>query len=99
MPLEAAATRWAYAGDGTPLRYRVWTQTDLRWVDEDGRWPGRQCLVRVETMRAADANQPLGQQRSYTNSRALAPPQADRAVRGYWVLGTGPLKMPWHLAP
>jgi predicted transposase YbfD/YdcC len=86
LPIEQAATRWAYAGDGTPVRYRVWTQADRRWVDEDGRWPGLHTLVRVETMRPDDQGQPLVQQRYYISSRALTPPQADAAVRGHWAI-------------
>lgn len=63
LPAAQAHTRWAYAGDGIPVRYRVWTQPDLRWVDEDGRWPGLQTLVRVETSRQPDGNQPVVNQR------------------------------------
>lgn len=63
LPAAQAHTRWAYAADRTPVRYRVWAQTDLRWVDEDGRWPGLQTLVRVETSRQPDGNQPVVNQR------------------------------------
>ena len=94
LPVEQATTRWAYAGDGTPLRYRVWTHTDLQWVDENGRWPGLQTLVRVETRRYPDESQPVVQQRYYISSRALKPAQADAAVRGHWAIENA---LHWHL--
>jgi hypothetical protein len=30
LPASQAHTRWAYASDGVPVRYQVWTQSDLR---------------------------------------------------------------------
>jgi hypothetical protein len=69
-----------------PCAYRVWTHSDLRWVDEDGRWPALHTLVRVETLRppaAAPAEQATVQQRYYISSRALTPAQADACVRGH----------------
>ena len=63
LPAAQAHTRWAYAADGVPVRYRVWTQQDLRWVDEDGRWPGLQTLVRVETSCQLNGAQPVVNQR------------------------------------
>ena len=86
LPDRQAHTRWAYAGDGSPVRYRVWTQADLRWVDEEGRWPGLHTLVRVETSRHPDDGQPAVQQRYYISSRALTPAQADEFVRGHWAI-------------
>ena len=86
LPDRQAHTRWAYAGDGSPVRYRVWTQADLRWVDEQGRWPGLQTLVRVETSRHPSEGQPAVQQRYYISSRALTPAQADGFVRGHWAI-------------
>lgn len=86
LPAEQTCTRWAYAGDGTPLCCRVWTHTDLRWVDEDGRWPGLHTLVRVETRRQPAEGQPLVQQRYYISSRARRPMPP--------CVGTGRLKTP-----
>ena len=90
LPDEQAYTRWAYANDGTPLHYRVWTRSDLHWVDEDGRWPALHTLVRVETRRPAAPTpatpQALVQQRYYISSRALTPAQADGFVRGHWAI-------------
>ena len=39
QPAEQVYTRWAFAGDGTPVQYQVWASGELGWVDEDGRWP------------------------------------------------------------
>ena len=65
------------------MRYRVWAELDLRWVDEGGRWPG----LRVETGRPSDEGQPVGQPRYYiSSSRALTPAQADGFVRGHWAI-------------
>ena len=88
LPASQAHTRWAYASDGEPVRYQVWTQADLRWVDEQGRWPGLQTLIRVETSRHPKQGQPepMGQQRYYISSRALTPVQADGFVRGHWAI-------------
>jgi len=83
LPAGQAHTRWAYAGDGVPVRYRVWAQPDLHWVDEGGRWPGLRTVVRVETSRLSDEGQPVGQPRYYISSRALTPAQADGFVRGH----------------
>ena len=86
LPAAQAHTRWAFAADGVPVRYRVWVEHDLRWVDEDGRWPGLQTLVRVETSRQPDGTQPIVNQRYYISSRALTPAQADAFVRGHWAI-------------
>lgn len=98
LPATQAHTRWAYAGDGTPLRYRVWTQSDLRWVDEDGRWPALHTLVRVETMRQpltlSETTQLPVQQHYYISSRALTPAQANDFVRGHWAIENA---LHWHL--
>lgn len=82
------------------MRYRFWTQTDLRWVDEDGRWPALQTVVRVKTRRmptdpppAADT-QALVQQRYYISSRTLILVQADGFVRGHWAIENA---LHWHL--
>lgn len=66
MPEAAAFTRWAYATDRTPLQYQVWTQADLRWVDEDGRWPGLATLVRVQTTSPAAEKKPLSAHRLHS---------------------------------
>jgi len=87
LPATQAWTRWAYAADGTPVQYHVWTQTDLRWVDEDGRWPGLAALVRIETTSRPAAGPPQVHQRYYLSSRAgLTPAQADGFVRGHWAI-------------
>ena len=87
LPEAAAFTRWAYAADRTPLRYQVWTQADLRWVDEDGRWPGLATLVRMQTMAYAPEKEPPITQRYYLSSRAgLTPEQDDGFVRGHWAI-------------
>lgn len=84
---SAAFTRWAYAADGTPLRYQVWTQADLRWVDEDGRWPGLATLVRVQATSHNDGKEPVSTNRYYLSSRVgLTPEQADGFVRGHWAI-------------
>ena len=61
------------------MRYQVWTQADLRWVDEQGRRPGLQTLIRVETSRHPKQGQPepIGQPHYSLSSRALTPVQAD----------------------
>jgi len=87
LPDAQAFTRWAYAADGTSLAYQVWTQTDLQWVDEDGRWPGLATLVRVQiTVHAADRDV-ISLNHYYISSRAdLTPEQADGYVRGHWAI-------------
>lgn len=49
VPPQHEATGWA--SHNTPVRWQVAVQTDLRWVDEDGRWPALAALIRVETTR------------------------------------------------
>ncbi len=87
LPDNQAFTRWAYAADRTPVCYQVWTQADLRWVDEDGRWPGLATLVRVQTTPQVTGNEPVSSQRYYLSSRVgLTPEQADGFVRGHWAI-------------
>ena len=87
LPDNQAFTRWAYAADRTPVCYQVWTQADLRWVDEDGRWPGLATLVRVQTTPQLTGNEPVSSQRYYLSSRVGLPPeQADGFVRGHWAI-------------
>ena len=87
LPEAAAFTRWAYAADRTPLRYQLWTQPDLRWVDEDGRWPGLATLVRVQTTSPTDGKETVSANRYYLSSReGLTPEQADGFVRGHWAI-------------
>lgn len=87
LPEAQAFTRWAYAADRTPLHYQVWTQTDLRWVDEDGRWPGLATLIRVQTSSQPPTGEPVSHQRYYLSSRVgLTPEQADGFVRGHWAI-------------
>ena len=71
-----------------PVRYRVWTQANLRRVDEQGRWPGLHTLIRVETSRHPKQGQPepMAQQRYYISSRVLTPVRADGFVRGRWAI-------------
>ena len=49
LPDTQAFIRWANAADQTPLRYQVRTPSDLRWVDEGGRWLGLAARVRGQT--------------------------------------------------
>lgn len=87
LPDTQAFTRWAYAADQTPLRYQVWTQSDLRWVDEDGRWPGLATLVRVQTTSQVPGEGAVSHNRYYISSRTgLTPDQADAFVRGHWAI-------------
>ena len=87
---------WDWAARNTPLHYQVRVQSDLRWVDEDGRWPGLATLVRVETTRHPADGPPVVQPvREYLTSRAgLTPQQAHAAVRGHWAIEN---KLHWHL--
>lgn len=87
---------WGLASPNTPLCTRVAVQTDLRWVDETGRWPSLAALVRVQTTRHPRTGpaqpQPV---RYYLRSRAsLTPAQAQAAVRGHWAIEN---KLHWHL--
>lgn len=87
LPEAQAFTRWAYAADRTPLCYQVWTQSDLRWVDEDGRWPGLATLVRVQTSSQPAQGQPVVGQRYYLSRRVgLTAEEADGFVRGHWAI-------------
>lgn len=87
LPESQAFTRWAYTADRTPVCYQVWTQADLRWVDEDGRWPALATLVRVQTTTQVLENEPVSSQRYYLSSRVgLTPEQADSFVRGHWAI-------------
>lgn len=95
LPEVAAFTRWAYAADRTPLQDQVWTQTDRRWVDEDGRWPGLATLVRVQTTSHPTGKKSLRSTRYYRSSRVgLTPEQADGFVRGHWAIENA---LPWQL--
>ena len=87
---------WGWAAGNVPIRWQVSVQTDLRWVDEAGRWPQLAALVRVETLRcpatAPAAAQPV---RYYLSSRArLSAAQAQTAVRGHWAIEN---QLHWHL--
>ena len=87
LPAGQAQTHWAYGGDSVPVCYRVWAQPDLRWVDEGGRWPGLRTRLQVETSRPSDEEQPVGQPRYCSSSRALTSAQADGFMRGHWAIG------------
>lgn len=63
-------------------------------MDEDGRWPELRTVVRAETSRPSDKEQPVGQQRYYISSRVLTPAQADGFVRGHWAIENA---LPWQL--
>lgn len=82
QPAEQAYSRWAFAGDDTPVHYQVWASGELGWVDEDGRWPSLCTLVRVQT--TTQATVPVVMQRYYLSSRELTAAQAD--VRGHWAI-------------
>lgn len=91
---QHAATGWA--SHNTPVRWQVAVQTDLRWVDEAGRWPGLAALVRVETTRYPAAGPAQAQApRYYLSSRPeLTAEQALAAVRGHWAVEN---QLHWHL--
>ena len=62
---------WGWAAGNVPVRWQGRVQPDLRWVDEDGRWPQLAALVRVETWRCpADAPALAQPGRYYLSSRA-----------------------------
>lgn len=71
-------------------------QTDLRWVDEAGRWPQLAALVRVETLRCLPTSEAQAHPvRYYLSSRAgLSAAQALAAVRGHWAIDN---HLHWHL--
>ena len=91
---QAEATGWA--SHNTPVRWQVAVQTDLRWVNEDGRWPHLTALVRVDTLRYPAAGPPQVQApRYYLSSQpALTAEQALTAVRGHWAVEN---QLHWHL--
>lgn len=96
VPAANALQTWSLASGNTPLCTRVGVQTDLRWVDEQGRWPGLAALVQVQTTRHPVTGpaqpQPV---RYYLSSRSgLTPLQAQAAVRGHWAIEN---KLHWHL--
>ena len=88
------ATGWA--SHNAPVRWQVAVQTDLRWVDEAGRWPGLAALVRVEATRClADGTEQPHPPRYYLSSQAnLQAEQALEAVRGHWAVEN---QLHWHL--
>lgn len=94
LPPQHAATGWA--SHNTPVRWQVAVQTDLRWVNEDGRWPALAALVRVDTTRYPAQGPPLAQPaRYYLSSRPeLTAAQALAAVRGHWAVEN---QLHWHL--
>lgn len=96
VPAQQTQQTWSLASYNTPLCTRVSVQTDLRWVDEEGRWPALAALVRVETTRHPVQGPPQPQAvRYYLSSRAtLTPAQATAAVRGHWAIEN---KLHWHL--
>lgn len=87
---------WGWAAGNVPVRWQVSVQTDLRWVDEDGRWPHLAALVRVETLRCpADAPAVAQPVRYYLSSQThLSAAQAQVAVRGHWAIEN---QVHWHL--
>nr|WP_245897435.1 ISAs1 family transposase [Hymenobacter nivis] len=87
---------WSLASHNTPLCTHVGVQTDLRWVDEQSRWPGLAALDRVETTRYSADEPPQPQAvRYYPSSRAtLKPAQATAAIRYHWAIEN---KFHWHL--
>lgn len=96
VPAAQMQQTWSLASHNTPLCTRVGVQTDLRWVDEEGRWPGLAALVQVETSRYPADGPPQPQAvRYYLSSRAtLTPAQASIAVRDHWAIEN---KLHWHL--
>lgn len=87
---------WDWAAGNVPVRWQVSVQTDLRWVDEAGRWPQLAALVRVETLRcppdALAVTQPVRYYLSSQCPRTAA--QAQAAVCGHWAIEN---QMHWHL--
>ncbi len=56
-------------------------------MDEDGRWPGRATLVRVQTTSQVPGKAAVSHNCYYISSRAgLTPKQADAFVRGHWAV-------------
>lgn len=96
VPARQTLKSWSLASHNTPLCTQVSVQTDLRWVDEAGRWPGLAALVRVATTRHPVDGPPQPQAvRYYLSSRAtLTPAQATAAVRDHWAIEN---KLHWHL--
>ena len=82
QPAEQVYTRWAFAGDGTPVQYQVWASGELGWVDEDGRWPSG-CKLLLPKPPTTQAAMPVVVQRYYLSSRVLTAAQADAHVRGH----------------
>ncbi|WP_035559885.1 ISAs1 family transposase [Hymenobacter sp. IS2118] len=96
VPARQTLESWSLASHNTPLCTQVSVQTDLRWVDEEGRWPGLAALVRVATTRhPVDGPAQSQAVRYYLSSRAsLTPAQATAAVRDHWAIEN---KLHWHL--
>lgn len=94
LPAQHTAAGWA--NHNTPVRWQVSLQTDLRWVDEDGRWPELAALVRVETTRypAHEPEQPQPPRYYLTSQPELTAAQALEAVRGHWAVEN---QLHWHL--
>lgn len=94
LAAQHVATSWA--SHNTPVRWRVSLQTDLRWVNEEQRWPALQALVRVETMRYPTQGSASPQAvRYYLSSQpGLSAEQALAAVRGHWAVEN---QLHWHL--
>lgn len=90
---QHTATGWA--SHNTPVRWQVSVQHDLRWVDEDQRWPALAALVRVETSRYAGDTPQAQPARYYLSSQpTLTATQALEAVRGHWAVEN---QLHWHL--
>lgn len=85
-----------WASGNRPVRWQVAVQTDLRWVDEDQRWPALAALVRVQATRYPADGPPQPQPvRYYLSSQAeLTAEQALAAVRGHWAVEN---QLHWHL--
>ena len=85
-----------WASHNVPVRWQVAVQTDLRWVDEERRWPQLAALVRVQATRYPASGPPLLQPvRYYLSSQAdLKAEQALEAVRGHWAVEN---QLHWHL--
>ena len=91
---QHTATGWA--SYNTPVRWQVSVQPDLRWVDEDERWPGLAALGRIVTTRyPADGPAQVLAPRYYLSSQTdLMAEQALTAVRGHGVVEN---QLHWHL--
>ena len=85
-----------WASHNVPVRWQAAVQTDLRWVDEERRWPQLAAPVRVDAARCpADGPAQAQPARYYLSSQTgLGAEQALAAVRGHWAVEN---QLHWHL--